>query len=68
MNLRDLIPGDRVVRMIAGTIPHELKVTEVTDKMIVCGCWTFDRMTGAEIDDDLHWGPPPLSTGSFLKS
>jgi hypothetical protein len=54
--------------MLAGTIPLELLVTEVTDTKIICGGgWEFDKATGAEIDDLLNWGPPPLMTGSFLK-
>jgi hypothetical protein len=59
-------PGDRVTRMLGGTIPQELIVQNVTDTIIDCG-WTFDRKTGAEVDEDLGWGPPPKLTGSFLK-
>lgn len=59
--------GDTVTRMLAGSLPMELKITELTDTLIVCGPWTFDRKTGAEIDEDLDWGPPPKRTGSYLK-
>lgn len=58
-------PGDVVTRMLAGVVPMKLKVAAVTDKIIDCG-WTFDRITGAEIDEDLDWGPPPKHTGSYL--
>jgi hypothetical protein len=58
--------GDKVVRWLAGQIPMPLKVTRVTDTVVECGPWTFDRTTGAEIDDDLGWGPPPRMTGSFI--
>jgi hypothetical protein len=58
--------GDKVVRMLAGKIRMELTVTAVEETKIVCGWWDFDRATGAEIDEDLGWGPPPLITGSFL--
>lgn len=58
--------GDVVTRMLAGTIPHELRVTAVSPTLIECGPWTFDPVTGAEIDEDLNWGPPPRMTGSFL--
>jgi hypothetical protein len=58
-------PGDVVTRMLAGTIPMKLKVQSVTDTLIDCG-WTFDRKTGAEVDEDLGWGPPPKMTGSYL--
>ena len=44
----------------------ELKVTKVDDKLIHCGDWTFDRVTGAEVDEDLGWGP--TATGSVLLS
>lgn len=57
--------GDIVVRLLAGSIPMELRVQSVTDSIIDCG-WTFDKKTGAEIDDDLGWGPPPKMTGSYL--
>jgi hypothetical protein len=47
----------------------ELRVTEITADRIVCGCYEFDKATGAEIDEDLGWGPPPryAMTGSFIK-
>ena len=64
---RDAAPGDTITRMLAGSIQMELKVTEVTDTKIICGAWEFDRATGAEIDDDLEWGPEYGATGSFLK-
>jgi hypothetical protein len=68
MIFNDIKVGDVVTRMLAGTIPLELLVTEVTDTKIICGGgWEFDKATGAEIDDLLNWGPPPLMTGSFLK-
>jgi hypothetical protein len=61
--------GDKVVRMLAGTIPMELKVTEITEDLIVCGWWTFDKRTGAEVDEELGWGPPPKydHTGSYIR-
>lgn len=59
--------GDLVTRMLCGTMPDTLKVTKITEELIHCGPWTFCPKTGAEIDEDLDWGPPPLSTGSFLK-
>jgi hypothetical protein len=44
----------------------KLRITEVTDTSIICGSWTFDRYTGAEIDEDLGWGPSFGRTGSYL--
>lgn len=59
--------GDTVIRLLAGAIEMPLKVTAVTDEKIDCGPWTFCARTGAEIDNDLNWGPPPKMTGSFLR-
>lgn len=59
--------GDHVMRMLAGRIPMPLKVTAMTADRIICGEWQFDRETGAEIDDDLGWGPPPRVTGSYIE-
>jgi len=58
--------GDVVTRMLAGTIPVRLSVSAITDRTITCGAWEFDRATGAEIDEELGWGPPPLMTGSYI--
>lgn len=58
--------GDNVIRLLAGKIPHKLTVTEIKDDRLVCGWWEFDPITGAEIDEDLNWGPPPKMTGSFI--
>lgn len=58
--------GDVVTRMLAGTIPVRLSVSAITDRIITCSTWEFDRATGAEIDEELGWGPPPLMTGSYL--
>ena len=57
--------GDTVTRMICGIMPMELKVTKVDDKLIHCGSWTFDRVTGGEVDEDLGW--TAYQTGSVLK-
>lgn len=60
--------GDVATRWLAGTIRMDLKVTSVTDKLIICGeaGWQFDKKTGAEVDEDLGWGSPPKITGSFI--
>ena len=60
----DAKPGDTAVREMCGEMP--LKVTEVTDKLIICGPWQFDRATGAEVDEELGWGPEFGCTGSYL--
>jgi hypothetical protein len=32
---------------------------------IYCGDWKFNKINGAEIDEDLHWDEN--NTGSFIK-
>lgn len=65
--LLELRPGDMAHRMIAGgKLLVVLRVTGITDDHIICGPWVFDRTTGAEIDDDLHWGPKYGFTGTYL--
>lgn len=70
MRFEHIKPGDTVRRMLGGTVPMDLLVSEVTDTEILCGPrdegWMFCRKTGAEIDPELGWGAPPLHTGSFL--
>lgn len=56
--------GDKVTRMLAGIIPMDLIVSEVTEKTIICGSWTFNKKTGAEIDEDCGWNDQ--GTGSIL--
>ena len=58
--------GDVVVRMLSGTLPMKLQVSKITEQLIVCSAWQFDKATGAEIDEELGWGPPPLMTGSYI--
>ncbi len=61
--------GDLVTRRLGGMIDMELIVTSVTNDTIACGGeggWTFDRVSGAEIDDELGWGPKYGRTGSRL--
>ena len=53
MKFEQIEVGDIVTRMLCGTIPMKLKVTEVTDDKIVCGWWDFARHTGIEIDDEI---------------
>jgi hypothetical protein len=65
--LAEIAVGDFVLRWFGGIPkPMRLKVTEVTADRIICGAWQFDRQTGAEIDEDLGWGPGGV-TGSFLE-
>ncbi len=56
--------GDHLIRSIGGKIKMTVKVTLVTEDKIHCGAWVFDKKTGAEIDEDLEWGPHV--TGSYL--
>lgn len=61
--------GDEVTRWLGGRngVRLRLRVTEIENGVITCDLWTFDQATGAEIDEDLGWGPPPLTTGSFIE-
>jgi hypothetical protein len=59
--------GDRVTRVMGGSIIMELLVTRVDDHLIHCGGgWTFDRETGIEEDEELGWGVRFGLTGSRL--
>jgi hypothetical protein len=61
--------GDRVTRLLAGSIPMRLVVTHVDDRFIYCGGpggWKFDLDTGDEVDEEIGWGPQFGLTGSFL--
>lgn len=72
MTFRNIKPGDVVTRMLAGTVEMPLRVTEVTDDLILCGPkgegWAFDRDVGWEEDPDLGWGRKFKGTGSYLKA
>lgn len=57
------IVGHFAIRNMAGIEMH-LRITEVSETRIICGPWEFDRATGAEIDEELGWGPS--GTGSVL--
>jgi hypothetical protein len=57
--------------MLAGQVPLLLRVSSVDDELIHCGGepgvgWSFDRVTGAEVDEELGWGPRYGITGSYL--
>lgn len=68
-SLEEVAVGDTVIRMLAGVMPMQLGVTEVTDDKIICGPWEFDRSSGQEIDE-LISGPisylivPPMGDES----
>ncbi len=56
--------GDPVTRILARSIEMKLTVTHVTETTVQCGDWIFDRATGAELDEDLHW--TSTSSGAYL--
>lgn len=74
--------GDKVRRLLAGTVPMELTVIKVDDDFIYCGtpdvpstmsdpeaAWKFNRTFGYEVDEELGWGVPQdgsILTGSYL--
>lgn len=73
-----LKPGDKVTRMLAGTVPMMVVVGLIEDGLIYCGSndgyvkpdkvegWSFRIENGAEVDTDLGWDGIK-TTGSFLK-
>ena len=67
LSTMDIKVGDSVGRQLGegGSIMW-LTVTEVDDDLIYCNLWTFDRKTGAEVDDELQWGPEYGRSGSFI--
>jgi hypothetical protein len=66
--LSELKPGDNVHRWLAGcNASMSLTVKSITANRIVCfGGWEFCRVTGAEIDEQLGWGPDGV-TGSYIQ-
>ncbi len=47
--------GDPVIRMVAGTYPQQLTVTDITDTHIICEDHKFNKQTGLEEDEDILW-------------
>lgn len=78
MKFGHLKVGDKVVRVMGGTVRMNMVVREVGELLLTCdaidrdtgkiikGGWTFDRMTGIEEDADLQWGIKYGRTGSVL--
>lgn len=67
--------GDRVRRMLADVAPMDLYVVKVDERLIYGAlsesvdpedCWTFDRATGVEEDEELGWGILKGISGSRL--
>jgi hypothetical protein len=67
MNCTDIKPGDIILGMLGGTVPKELLVTAIDHDVICAGLrWKCDRATGAEVGQDLGWGPQFGVTGPFI--
>lgn len=66
MSLQDLKVGHWVTRVMGRLPLMRLRVTAVGGGVVVCSGWTFDATTGAEIDEDLKWGPKYGVTGSHI--
>lgn len=72
-SILDVKVGQKVIRYISSArIPMPMLVTAVDETLIYCGDWTFDRRTGAEIDEALGWTGTPdasgfINTGSVLE-
>lgn len=79
MNFFGLKVGDRVDRIMGhGGPTMHMQVTKVNEDLVHCGHvtedgevmdlgWTFDRASGAEVDEDLQWGPKYGRTGTYLR-
>jgi hypothetical protein len=52
--MKEIEVGDVVTRMLAGDTPINIYVTEITDDLIICGPWKFDKYTLCEIDDNIE--------------
>jgi hypothetical protein len=75
MKFGHITVGDRVTRLLAGTVPMKLIVGKVDDTLIYTATpdgvinieegWKFRRDNGAEVDEDLGWDGIK-TTGSYL--
>jgi len=76
MLLKDIKVGDKLIRLLGGSVVMRVIVGSVNEKTIKCGSadgfvpwedgWTFNRENGAEIDEDLGWDGITI-TGSYIK-
>jgi hypothetical protein len=70
MSYVDVRPGDIIVRTLGGAVEMRLRVTDADDNFVYVGPpgvgWKFDRVTGAEVDEELGWGPQFGVTGSYI--
>ncbi|OAI41263.1 hypothetical protein AYO40_03520 [Planctomycetaceae bacterium SCGC AG-212-D15] len=66
MILDHIKPGDIVLRAVGESVMMAMKVTGITEDLIICGSWKFDRETGMEEDEDLGWGVAHGRTGTKL--
>lgn len=59
--------GQKVIRLLAGTIPVPMTITRVHEGLVHCGPWQFDDETGIEEDPELGFGVEFGLTGSYIK-
>ena len=64
--LEDLRPRDQVLRSFGGEPTTTMTVTAVEPARHLLRPWRFDAATGAEIDEELGWGPAHGVTGSHI--
>ena len=62
---RYLQVGDQVARTAAGKPMGTYTVTALDEDLVHCGPWTFDRVSGIEVDSELGFGPGGL-VGTWL--
>lgn len=65
-SLQDVAVGDTVVRVIAG-LKVSLRVSAVSEGLIYCGGWAFERDSGVEYDPELCWGTKYGVSGSYIE-
>lgn len=63
--LQNLRVGDKVIRLLAGTLPMHLIITKILPNKIVCGDYEFCRDCGVEQDEYLEWNCS--HSGSYIK-
>jgi len=67
--LNNLRVGDPVERWLGGEPPPmKLRVTAIKKDLIVCGWYTFDLASGAEVDEALGWRIGTRVTGSYIRA
>lgn len=65
--LSQLKAGDTIDRIMGPGLVVPLIISKIDEKLIHCGPWKFDKLSGAEVDEELGWGPEFGQTGSWIQ-